>query len=245
MKYTFTALFNVLFLLAVAQPPGDTFPDFTETDILGNEHSLYEDYLDQGKTVVIDIFATWCPLCTNSLPGLHALEEEFEGELVFLSFENDAGTSNEADWADNYNVTSPIFANSTELMSTWNTVFQPNYFVICPDGSFQLKVGGVGNVPEPLNEFVTACPTQVIDNVTEVEPVEFYISTNPVTMDLTFVSNSVKGDYEVVSLTGQTVSKGSFETASTTLDASALETGLYFLKISSGNSSSVKKFIKN
>jgi hypothetical protein len=41
---------------------GSVFPDFTRTDINGNVHHLYAD-LDAGKTVFIDVSATWCAPC--------------------------------------------------------------------------------------------------------------------------------------------------------------------------------------
>lgn len=36
-------------------------PDFTVTDIDGQVHHLYDDYLIHGKTVMIKIFFTTCP----------------------------------------------------------------------------------------------------------------------------------------------------------------------------------------
>jgi thiol-disulfide isomerase/thioredoxin len=49
--------------LAFAQPSnGTVVPDFTVTDINGTSHNLYT-YLNSGKTVVIDYFATWCSVC--------------------------------------------------------------------------------------------------------------------------------------------------------------------------------------
>ena len=43
---------------ATAQlPNGSVAPDFTATDVNGNQHRLY-DYLDQGYTVILDISAT-------------------------------------------------------------------------------------------------------------------------------------------------------------------------------------------
>ncbi len=38
--------------------------DIIITDIDGQQHSVYE-YLDQGKTVVLDLFAEWCAPCWN------------------------------------------------------------------------------------------------------------------------------------------------------------------------------------
>ncbi len=50
---------NVLFAQFINIP---TAPDWKATDLNGQSHQLY-DYLNQGKVVFMDIFATWCPPC--------------------------------------------------------------------------------------------------------------------------------------------------------------------------------------
>jgi thiol-disulfide isomerase/thioredoxin len=47
---------------------GQTMHNFTVTDSDGRIHKLYEDYLNNGKTVVIKFFFTTCPPCVAIAP---------------------------------------------------------------------------------------------------------------------------------------------------------------------------------
>jgi hypothetical protein len=47
---------------------GQTMHNFTVTDSDGRVHKLYEDYLNNGKTVVIKFFFTSCPPCIAIAP---------------------------------------------------------------------------------------------------------------------------------------------------------------------------------
>ncbi len=42
--------------------------DFSVTDVHGKQHKLYNDYLNQGKVVVIKFFFTSCPPCIANAP---------------------------------------------------------------------------------------------------------------------------------------------------------------------------------
>ncbi len=67
MKKILLSLMAVAGIAATASAQltdGTVFPDFTLTDIHGNVHHLYDD-LNAGKTVFIDISATWCNPCWN------------------------------------------------------------------------------------------------------------------------------------------------------------------------------------
>lgn len=38
----------------------------------------------QGKPVVVDIYASWCPACKNIAPTVSQLEKEYEGKVHFV-----------------------------------------------------------------------------------------------------------------------------------------------------------------
>lgn len=63
-------------------------PNFTITDSGGHIRRLYEDYLDQGKTVVIKFFFTTCPPCNAMAPLMEPFYQEWgggNGDVEFIS----------------------------------------------------------------------------------------------------------------------------------------------------------------
>jgi peroxiredoxin len=63
---------------------GGPAPDFSLPDLSGRATAL-ASYRGQ-KVVLLDFWATWCPPCRMSMPGLQTLEEQFKGRgLEILS----------------------------------------------------------------------------------------------------------------------------------------------------------------
>lgn len=74
-------------------------PDFTITDYNGKVHKLYDDYLNEGKAVMIKIMFVTCPPCNSAAPGVQALYEHFgegSGDVEFFDLSNKSWDSNGA-----------------------------------------------------------------------------------------------------------------------------------------------------
>ncbi len=60
---------------------GTESPDFTMTDIQGNETKLSEL---KGKRVILDFWATWCPPCRKEIPHFIELRKETEPDKLAI-----------------------------------------------------------------------------------------------------------------------------------------------------------------
>ena len=134
-------------------------PDFTVTDSEGIEHTLYEDYLDQGKSVMLKLFFTTCPPCLTLAPSMESFYQEWGAgendveffELSVLSSDTDAKVNT---YKSNFGMTFPGVGSqggSLEAVLPYQGGSEfgqysgtPNFIVIAPDGSVQYDVFGNG-----------------------------------------------------------------------------------------------------
>jgi thiol-disulfide isomerase/thioredoxin len=165
--YILLLLLGLGFQSQAQLPDGSKMPDITVTDINGQTHRLY-DYLDSGKVVIIDIFATWCPPCWF-LHENHVLKDLWEAygpdgtdQLVIFSIEGDDLTTNAdlngtgdntvGDWVTGV----PYYiVEDSSVPAQFNLAFWPTIFVIRPSGSMILANDYCfANVLDPSFDYV-------------------------------------------------------------------------------------------
>jgi thiol-disulfide isomerase/thioredoxin len=192
-------------------------------------HHLY-DYLDEGKIVLIDIFATWCPNCIASIPGVEQIWEEHgpdgDNSIVILGFERDPATSNELLFAYTHGIAHPIISEAHETVESWGITYQPNYFVICPDRTWDLKAGAIGSNPAPLLALSEQCAPLSLDSTPQkAARVELSFSLDKLTIALTDGQEL----WRIFDMSGREVMNGTAQEGENTVFTHQLQTGVYVL----------------
>jgi hypothetical protein len=156
MKHIYM-LFAVLTISSTALSQlsnGSIAPDFTATDITGVEYNLY-DLLDDGNTVILDFYATWCGPCwgykeTGILEDLWStFGPEGTGDLYVFSLESDdtttdadlhgTGPATVGDWVTG--TPFPMFDNMSNVFDDYQNAYYPTIYTVCPDGVLNETTG--------------------------------------------------------------------------------------------------------
>lgn len=121
-------------------------PDWTGTDLNGNEHNLYS-LLDSGYTVIIDVSATWCGPCW-AYHNTHALENLYntygpgtaENKVRVFFIEGDGATTladlqgntgqTQGDWITGTDY--PIIDNAS-IADLLEISYFPTIYKVCPN----------------------------------------------------------------------------------------------------------------
>jgi len=125
--------------------PGDQAPDFQLQDTDGNQHRLH-DYLEAGKTVVLEWFNPDCPFVVKHHKHHRTMSDlaSTEGELdvVWLAINSGAEGKQGAGLERNqkarveYGITYPVLLDGTGTVGKrWGATNTPHMFVIAADST--------------------------------------------------------------------------------------------------------------
>ena len=163
MKKTLLIIACFISSLSLAQLPANSLgADFTVTDIDGETHNLY-DILDEGKTVILDLFATWCGPCWSYAETgvLEELQAEYPNAVFCMAIEADPSTAESTIFSSDLgNWTSVIdymLADdpSGGIAEDYALAYYPTIYKICPD-RMVTEVGQLSSVSAFMNE-VNSC----------------------------------------------------------------------------------------
>lgn len=138
-------------------------PDFIITDTNGDVHHLYQDYLNNGKAVLLELFFTTCPPCNTIVPHVQNLYEDWgEGsgdvEFIELSIMGWDTNSKVLTHQVNHGLTfvgvgsdgGSLTASNPYKDGTYGPYYgTPTFIVISPDGTVNYNVQGPG-IPETI-----------------------------------------------------------------------------------------------
>lgn len=126
-------------------------PDFHVLDARGDPVTL-ADF--DGKVVLLNIWATWCPPCREEMPSMQALYEALPRdrfEIAAVSIDAPVGDTDASGnpggdplaFARDLGLTFPILLDpSGGIQRIYRTTGVPESFVIGPDGTIYKKVAG-------------------------------------------------------------------------------------------------------
>ena len=90
---------------------GSKRPDFSMADVEGEMHNISKF---DGKVMIVNFWATWCPPCRREIPAFIALQEKYQSQgfvIVGVALDSQQAA---IDYVDPMGINYPILVSETE-----------------------------------------------------------------------------------------------------------------------------------
>jgi peroxiredoxin len=113
---------------------GEIAPDFTLIDIRDDEQISLSQF--DGRPVMLNFWATWCPPCRKEMPLLQDAYEEHQGDgLIILTIAVSDKAKNVLDFSDQHDLTFPLLIDTKDRVAVQYKVLGiPTSYFIDSDG---------------------------------------------------------------------------------------------------------------
>jgi len=142
---------GVIGVLALPDPAGkvtegDAAPDFTLPDLAGVQR-----HLPQGKVVLLNFWATWCPPCRKEMPSMAELHGRLKDKgLTIVAASVDKDRSQLTGFVREYNIPFQVLHDADGAVSRRYGVFRyPESFLIDRHGVIRFHLIGAVEWTEP------------------------------------------------------------------------------------------------
>ena len=101
----------------------------------------------EGKVVVLNFWASWCPPCRWEMPFFERMSQEYKDQdVVFLGVAISDTLENARGFADGAGVTYPIGLDTTnEIARSYSVVSLPTTFFIGKEGNVERRLSSAAN----------------------------------------------------------------------------------------------------
>ena len=129
---------------------------------LVDEHGIAYDFADaNGKVVVINFWATWCPPCIAEMPSLEKLYQKYHKEVVFLIVSNEKQDVISAFKKKN-NYEFLAYASVSEPPKDFDLSSIPRTYLIDKQGTIVIDKSGAA-------DWYSEAVTQLLDDLLKTE----------------------------------------------------------------------------
>jgi peroxiredoxin len=123
---------------------GNVAADFTLPDMNGKNVRL-SDY--RGKVVLLEFWATWCPPCRASIPGIEKLFKAYKDKgLVILAVSLDeGGWDSVKSFISSNGMTYTVLKGNDDVSASYQVRTIPMMLIVDKDGRISKRYLGFGN----------------------------------------------------------------------------------------------------